>query len=136
MQLGLRHEQQFQKTQLEKIAFYARHDTFTVCFGHKQPRVFLFVHGAWDYAKVDSILTSKGDIVYRPTLTGLGETIHLLNANVNLTTYITDIINGIKFENLHNIILVGYGVVISGVAEQIPDRIHQLVYPCVNSPKT
>ena len=37
----------------------------------------------------------------------------------------------IKFEDLHNIILVGHSfgcMVISGVAEQISDRIDQLVY--------
>jgi len=100
-----------------------------------QPRTFLFVPGAWDggwdYAKVDSILNANGDIVYRPTLTGLGERVHLSNANINLSTYINDIANVIRFENLHNIILVGHsygGMVISGVAEQLPDRIKELVY--------
>jgi pimeloyl-ACP methyl ester carboxylesterase len=107
-----------------------------LCFGQaKQPRNFLFVHGAWDggwdYAKVDSILSAKGDRVYRPTFTGLGERVHLSNANVNLSTYIADIVNVIKFENLHNVILVGHsygGMVISGVAEQLPERISQMIY--------
>jgi pimeloyl-ACP methyl ester carboxylesterase len=108
----------------------------TACFGqaHK-PRTFLFVHGAWDggwdYAKVDSLLSAGGDMVYRPTLTGLGERVHLSNANINLSTYIADIMNVIKFENLHNVILVGHsygGMVISGVAEQMPERISQLIY--------
>lgn len=101
---------------------------------HK-PRTFLLVHGAWsggwDYAKVDSIFKTKGDIVYRPTLTGLGERVHLANASVNLSTYIADIVNVIRYENLHNVILVGHsfgGMVISGVAEQVPDRIGQLIY--------
>ncbi|HLU90167.1 MAG TPA: hypothetical protein VKZ51_10075 [Cyclobacteriaceae bacterium] len=57
-----------------------------------KPRVFLFVHGAWgggwEYAKVDSILSAKGDIVFRPTLTGLGERVHLANTGVSLTTHI------------------------------------------------
>ena len=107
-----------------------------VSFGQThQPRTFLFVPGAWDggwdYAKVDSILRIEGDIVYRPTLTGLGERVHLSNANINLTTYVTDVVNVIKFEDLHNIILVGHsfgGMVLSGVAEQVSDRISQLVY--------
>jgi pimeloyl-ACP methyl ester carboxylesterase len=107
-----------------------------VSFGQvNKPRVFLLVHGAWsggwDYAKVDSILNAKGDVVYRPTLTGLGERVHLSNANINLSTYITDIVNVIKYENLHDIILVGHsygGMVISGVAEQMPERISQLIY--------
>lgn len=107
-----------------------------VSYGQKhQPSTFLFVPGAWDggwdYAKVDSIFREKGDIVYRPTLTGLGERVHLANVNINLTTYVTDIVNVIKFENLHNVILVGHsfgGMVISCVAEQVPDRICLLVY--------
>ncbi|OZI09783.1 hypothetical protein BWI93_02650 [Siphonobacter sp. BAB-5385] len=101
----------------------------------RTPRTFLLVHGAWsggwDYAKVDALLTAKGDKVYRPTLTGLGERVHLSNANVNLSTYISDIVNVIRFEDLHNVILVGHsygGMVIAGVAEQVPDRIRQLVY--------
>lgn len=111
--------------------------TITACiYGQtSKPRTFLFVHGAWsggwDYAKVDSILRTKGDIVYRPTLTGLGDRVHLSNAKINLTTYITDIVNVIRFENLNNIILVGHsygGMVISGVAEQVPEKIHQLIY--------
>ncbi len=80
---------------------------------------------------MDSILTAKGDIVFHPTLTGLGERIHLANTEINLTTHITDIVNVIKFENLHNVILVGHsygGMVISGVAEQVPERIKQLIY--------
>jgi len=100
-----------------------------------QPRTFLFVPGAWDggwdYAKVDSILRTKGDIVYRPTLTGLGERVHLSKANVDLSTYIADVVNVIRFENLQDIILVGHsfgGMVISGVAEQVPERIGQLIY--------
>lgn len=105
-------------------------------FAQKQkPKTFLLVHGAWsggwDYAKVDSILRSGGNVVYRPTLTGLGERVHLSNAYVNLTTYINDILNVIRFENLHDVVLVGHsfgGMVISGIAEKVPDRISNLVY--------
>jgi pimeloyl-ACP methyl ester carboxylesterase len=121
---------------MKKILFIVSMALSVVCLGqtHK-PRVFLFVPGAWDggwdYAKVDSILSAKGDIVYRPTLTGLGERVHLAHADINLSTYIADIANVIRFENLHDIILVGHsygGMVISGVAEQIPERIGQLIY--------
>ena len=101
----------------------------------KVPRIFLFVHGAWgggwEYAKVDSILTAKGDRVYHPTLTGLGERVHLANKDINLSTHIDDIVNVIRFENLDNIVLIGHsygGMVISGVAQKIPDRINQLIY--------
>ncbi|QHV93734.1 alpha/beta fold hydrolase [Spirosoma endbachense] len=121
---------------MKKFLFIFAITFTTACFGQThQPRTFLLVHGAWsggwDYAKVDAILSAKGDIVYRPTLTGLGERVHLSNAKINLSTYIADIVNVIKFEDLHNIILMGHsfgGMVISGVAEQVPDRISQLIY--------
>jgi pimeloyl-ACP methyl ester carboxylesterase len=97
--------------------------------------LYVFVPGAWDggwdYQKVDSILNSQGSHVYRPTLTGLGDRVHLANKEINLTTHINDILNLLKYENLHNVILVGHsygGMVISGVAEQAPDRIKQLIY--------
>lgn len=101
----------------------------------QKPRTFLFVHGAWgggwEYKKVDSILRSQGDKVYHPTMTGLGERVHLATTDVNLTTHINDIVNVFRFEDLHDVILVGHsygGMVISGVAEQIPDRINRLIY--------
>lgn len=121
---------------MKKILLFLLLGLSTIGFGQtKNSRVFVFVHGAWDggwdYHKVDSILTSQGNIVYRPTLTGLGDRVHLDNKDINLTTHIIDIVNLLKFENLHNVILVGHsygGMVISGVAEQVSDRIKQLVY--------
>jgi pimeloyl-ACP methyl ester carboxylesterase len=107
-----------------------------ICFGQtSKQRTLLFVHGAWgggwEYAKIDSLLRAKGDIVFHPTLTGLGERVHLANPEINLSTHITDIVNVIKFENLHNVVLIGHsygGMVITGVAELIPERIERLIY--------
>lgn len=121
---------------MKKLIFIL--STFLSSFAYGQQQhglTFLFVPGAWDggwdYAKVDSILSAHGNIVYRPTLTGLGERVHLSHPGINLTTYINDILNVIRFEDLHDIILVGHsygGMVISGVAEQAPGRIKQLIY--------
>ena len=109
--------------------------TFAQITAKRSPRTYLFVHGAWgggwEYKQVDSLLRAQGDNVYHPTMTGLGERVHLANPNINLTTHITDIINVFRFEDLHDVILVGHsygGMVISGVAEQVPDRIKQLIY--------
>lgn len=121
---------------MKKLLFFFAFGLSTALVGQaNNQRTFLFLHGTWgggwEYAKVDSILRTKGDIVFHPTLTGLGERSHLANKEINLTTHITDIVNVIKFENLHNIILVGHsygGMVISGVAEQVPERIKQLIY--------
>ena len=50
---------------------------------------------------------------------------------VNLATHVTDIVNVIKWESLSSIVLVGHsygGVIISGVAEQVPKAIGSIVY--------
>jgi pimeloyl-ACP methyl ester carboxylesterase len=96
---------------------------------------YVFVHGAWggswDWRQVDSLLTRRGHRVYRPQLTGLGERVHLASADVGLTTHIEDVVNTILWEDLRDVVLVGHsygGMVITGVADRIPDRIRRLVY--------
>lgn len=101
----------------------------------KQKNVFVIVHGAWGggwaFKEVDDLLTADGNKVYRPTLTGQGEKVHLASPEVDLTTHITDIVNVILWEDLHDVILVGHsygGMVITGVADRVPDRIKHIVY--------
>ncbi|MDZ7288359.1 MAG: alpha/beta hydrolase [candidate division KSB1 bacterium] len=101
----------------------------------KPPKTFVFVHGAWgggwDYKQMESLLEAAGHRVYRPTLTGLGERVHLANPQVNLETHIQDIVNVLKFEDLTGVVLVGHsygGMVITGVAHRVPERISRLVY--------
>src|SRR6266511_99152 len=96
---------------------------------------YVFVHGAWggswDWRQVDSLLTRRGHRVYRPQLTGLGERVHLASADVGLATHIDDVVNTILWEDLRDVVLVGHsygGMVITGVADRIPDRIRRLVY--------
>ena len=87
--------------------------------------------GAWAWRKVDALLRDKGYNVYRPQLTGLGERVHLSRPDIGLSTHIEDVVNTILFEDLHDIILVGHsygGMVITGVADRLPDRIKRLVY--------
>ena len=69
--------------------------------------------------------------VFTPTLTGLGERSHLNAADVNLSTHIADIVNLLRWEDLSNVILCGHsyaGMVVSGVADRVPERIRTLVY--------
>jgi pimeloyl-ACP methyl ester carboxylesterase len=87
--------------------------------------------GSWDWRVVDSLLTLRGNRVVRPALTGLGERVHLASASVGLRTHIDDVVNAILWEQLRDVTLVGHsygGMVISGVADRIPDRIGRLVY--------
>lgn len=95
----------------------------------------VFVHGAWgggwQFKRIQPFLEARGYTVYRPTLTGLGERVHLATREVGLETHIEDIVNFVRFENLRDIILVGHsygGMVITGVADRIPDRIGRLIY--------
>jgi pimeloyl-ACP methyl ester carboxylesterase len=99
------------------------------------PKTFVFVHGAWgggwDYKQMESLLEAAGHCVYRTTLTGLGEKVHLANPQVNLETHIQDVVNVLTFEGLTGIVLVGHsygGMVITGVAHRVPERIARLVY--------
>jgi pimeloyl-ACP methyl ester carboxylesterase len=100
-----------------------------------QKFTYVIVHGAWgggwDWKQVDDLLTADGHKVYRPTLTGLGEHSNLASTNIDLDTHIQDIVNVILWENLHDVVLVGHsygGMVITGVADRVPDRIKQVIY--------
>jgi pimeloyl-ACP methyl ester carboxylesterase len=88
-------------------------------------------HGSWCWKRVRTALQSSGHNVFTPTLTGLGERSHLNCAKVNLSTHIADIVNLIQWEELSDVVLCGHsyaGSVITGVADQIPDRIRALVF--------
>jgi pimeloyl-ACP methyl ester carboxylesterase len=96
---------------------------------------FVLVHGSWAGSVVWRPLVQKlrvaGHHVYAPTLTGIGARKHLLNRQVNLDTHIQDVIGVIDDEDLSGIVLVGHsygGMVISGVADRVPEKIAALVY--------
>ena len=98
-------------------------------------KTYVLVHGAWGggwaFREVDDLLTAQGHKVYRPTLTGQGERVHLATLDVGLETHITDVVNTVLFEELDDIVLMGHsygGMVVTGVADRIPDRISQLIY--------
>ena len=98
-------------------------------------RTYVIVHGAWGgswaFRGVAERLAARGHTVYRPSLSGLGERVHLATSNVDLTTHVQDVGNMLLFEGLRDVVLVGHsygGMVISGVADKYPDRIRRLVY--------
>lgn len=87
--------------------------------------------GGWQWHTIPSLLRAQGHVIFTPTYTGMGERIHLAHPDIDLDTHITDIENVIKFEQLADVILVGYsysGMVITGVADRIPGQIAHLVY--------
>jgi pimeloyl-ACP methyl ester carboxylesterase len=88
-------------------------------------------HGGWCYQRVARMLRAQGHQVYAPTMTGLGERAHLLNPEVDLHRHIEDIAAVLEFEDLHDVILVGHsygGMVITGTADRVADRIGRLVF--------
>ncbi len=87
--------------------------------------------GGWAWKNVTDVLREKGHTVYPVTLTGLGERVHLGNPETNLDTHVADVVNLIKFEELDDVYLVGHsygGVVITQVADAIPERLAKLIY--------
>lgn len=96
---------------------------------------YVLVHGGWDGAwfwrPVARLLQRAGHEVFTPTLTGLGERVHLAHPAIGLEIHTKDIINVLRYEDLRSVVLVGFsysGMVITGVAEQMPDRLAYLVY--------
>jgi pimeloyl-ACP methyl ester carboxylesterase len=87
--------------------------------------------GGWCWQPVARRLREAGHEAYPVTPTGLGERSHLSNPEVNLDTHITDVVNLIKFEDLRDVVLLGHsyaGIVVTGAADRVPERIAQLVY--------
>lgn len=87
--------------------------------------------GGWAWQPVARQLRSQGHDVHPVTLTGLGDRSHLATPEVDLETYLTDVVNLIEFEDLHDVVLVGHsyaGIVVTGVADRSPERIALLAY--------
>ena len=96
---------------------------------------FVLVHGGftggWFWRPVARRLRGRGHEVYTPTLTGFGERVHLASPDVGLATHVEDVVNVLRYEDLHDVVLVGKsyaGMVITGVAERVPDRLTHLVF--------
>jgi pimeloyl-ACP methyl ester carboxylesterase len=97
---------------------------------------FVIVHGAWGGAWswnrfVVPMLRDASQTVFPVTLTGLGERTHLASPDVSLDTHIQDVVNVLVYENLSDVVLAGHsygGLVITGVADRVPERLQQLVY--------
>jgi len=96
---------------------------------------FVLVHGAWVgaeiWAPIARLLRRDGHEVHAPTLTGVGARSHLLRAGIDLDTHVADIVNLMKFHSLEDIVLCGHsygGMVVTGVADAVPEQIRALVY--------
>jgi pimeloyl-ACP methyl ester carboxylesterase len=96
---------------------------------------FVLVHGAWSGAHgfrlVRRRLQAAGHEVFTPSLTGIGERVHLTSPQVTLRTHIQDVTNHVLYEDLDEIVLLGFsygGLVVTGSLRHIADRVAHLVY--------
>jgi pimeloyl-ACP methyl ester carboxylesterase len=97
--------------------------------------VIVLVHGlwggGWTWKKIVPLLRSAGHDVYATTGTGVGDRVHLAGPAVDLDTHITDVANVLQFEELTDVTVVGWsygGMIITGVAERVPERLAGLIY--------
>ena len=96
---------------------------------------FVLVHGAWGgahgFRHVRKLLQAAGHEVTTPSLTGIGERVHLTHPLVNLSTHVRDVVNHVLYEDLRKIVLLGFsygGCVVTGALEHIADRVRHLVF--------
>jgi pimeloyl-ACP methyl ester carboxylesterase len=99
------------------------------------PTTFVVAHGAWSsgwaWKKMHPLMAAKGHRLFTPSYTGVGERAHLANPDINLDTHITDVVNHLFYEDLSDVVLIGYsygGMVATGVADRARDRIATLIY--------
>jgi pimeloyl-ACP methyl ester carboxylesterase len=88
-------------------------------------------HGCWCWQKLTPFLEAAGHEAYAPTLTGLAERASELSPEVGLDTHVLDVAGLLEGRDLHDVILVGHsygGMVITGVVDQVPERVAHLVY--------
>jgi pimeloyl-ACP methyl ester carboxylesterase len=96
---------------------------------------YVLVHGAWSgahgFRKLRPLLRTAGHEVFTPSLTGIGERVHLASPQVNLSTHVQDVVNTILYEDLVDIVLLGFsygGLVVTGALAHIAERVRHLVY--------
>ena len=76
-------------------------------------------HGGWFYDSIAAELRAQGHEVHTPTLSGDG----------NLEEHIAEVLA--LFEDLDDVVLAGHsygGMVITGVADRVPEKVRSLVY--------
>lgn len=86
-------------------------------------------HGGWIYETLAASLRERGHDVWPITLTGLNGC--KTQMPINLTTHVHDVVTLLCQRSLTDVILCGHsygGMVITGVADLVPERISVLVY--------
>ena len=103
---------------------------------------FVLVHGAWHggwcWKRVVDALHAQGHRAFAPTLTGVGERVHLMSSLFSLETHIADVANVIEAEELQEVVLAVHsyaGMLGTAVDDRMPGRLKHLVYVDAVVPK-
>jgi pimeloyl-ACP methyl ester carboxylesterase len=83
-------------------------------------------------------LEAAGHEVFAPSLTGLAERARSLSADVDLDFHIDDVVQLLRYWDLHDAIVVGHsygGMVITGVGDRAAARVGKLVYLDAANPR-
>ena len=87
--------------------------------------------GGWVWERTARRLRQRGHDVHPVTLTGLGERARLGGPDVDLDTHVADVVNLVRDQGLHDVVLLGHsyaGIVVTGAADHIPERLAKVVY--------
>ncbi len=87
--------------------------------------------GGWCWKRVAPRLRAAGHEVYTPTLTGLGERVHLLSREIGVQTHVQDLLGVLTYEDLSAVTVVAhtYGAMIAtAAAEHAAHRMAHLVF--------
>lgn len=83
------------------------------------------------WSRLAQLLRAQGHEVFTPSMTGIGERSHLATPDVDLGVHTRDILQVIEYERLSDLVLVGHsygGMVVTGVADRVADKLRTLVY--------
>jgi pimeloyl-ACP methyl ester carboxylesterase len=100
--------------------------------------VYVLVHGDRGWRPVAEILEAAGHVTYAPSLTGYGERIHLARPDLRLVDHVAEVVDLILEQDLSGVVLVGHsygGMVITGAAERVAERLGHLVYVDALAPR-
>jgi pimeloyl-ACP methyl ester carboxylesterase len=87
--------------------------------------------GGWVWERTAHRLRQRGHDVHPVTLAGLGERARLGGPDVDLDTHVADVVNLVRDQGLHDVVLLGHsyaGIVVTGAADRIPERLAKVVY--------
>jgi len=87
--------------------------------------------GGWAWSPVTEELRQRGHTVHPLTLAGMGERAAEATPDVDLSRHIDEVVQLLVSEDLHEVVLVGHsyaGLVITGAADRVPERVAQLVF--------